>query len=124
MLLTIRNLKPGGWIEQLEQSVVPKSFDGTSDGTIFEEWGRVSLAAGDAFGKTLRIADESADRMRKAGFVNVNEKKLAVPIGPWAKDPDLKHMGRLNRLQCEQGMEGWTMYLLTQFLGVCLLGSL
>lgn len=98
--------------------MVPKSFDKTTDGTIFEEWGDISLKAGDAFGKTLRIADEAADRLRKVGFVNVNEKKFAVPIGPWAKDPELKHLGRLNRLQWEQGIEGWTVYLLTQFLGV------
>jgi hypothetical protein len=50
--------------------VVPKSEDGSTDGTIFEEWGKVSLQAGDAFGKTLRIVDEAKAKMIAAGFVD------------------------------------------------------
>lgn len=53
------HIKPGGYIEQLEQSVEPKSDDGSTDGIIFEEWGRVSLQVGDAFGKTLRVIEEA-----------------------------------------------------------------
>lgn len=114
-----RHLKPGGYIEQVEQSVVPKSDDGTTKGTIFEKWGEVSLQAGDAFGKTLRICDEAKQKMIEAGFVDVVEHRFKCPIGPWAKDPHLKELGRYNRLQCEEGIEGWTMFLLTRVLGVC-----
>lgn len=113
----LRHLKPGGYIEQVEQSVVPKSDDGSTDGTIFEEWGKVSLAAGDAFGKTLRIVDEAKDRMIAAGFQNVVEHRFKAPIGPWAKDRHLKELGRYNRLQWEEGIEGWSMMLLTKLLG-------
>jgi hypothetical protein len=102
----------------VEQSVVPKSEDGTTDGTIFEKWGKVSLEAGDAFGKTLRIVDESRQGMIDAGFQDVTEHRFKVAIGGWARDPKLKEMGRFNRLQWEVGMEGWTMMLLTKVLGV------
>ena len=115
-----RHLKPGGWIEQLEQGVEPKSFDGTTNGTIFEEWGQISLEAGDAFGKTLRIVNESADHMRAAGFQHVTEQRFAMPLGSWPKDEKLKLVGKLNRLQWEEGIEGWTMMLLTHVLKVCL----
>ena len=87
-----------GYLEQAEISVVPKSQDGSTDGTIFEKWGAVSLQAGDAFGKTLRIAEEAKDRMIAAGFVDVVERRYKVPIGPWARDPHLKDLGRYNRL--------------------------
>ncbi|KAL2811980.1 S-adenosyl-L-methionine-dependent methyltransferase [Aspergillus granulosus] len=111
------HIKPGGYIEQVEQSVVPKSEDKTTDGTIFEEWGKVSLQAGDAFGKSLRIVDESRDRMIKAGFVDVVEHRFRVPVGGWPSDPRLKQLGLYNRLQWVEGIEGWTMFLLTTVLG-------
>lgn len=98
--------------------MVPKSEDGTTIGTVFERWGKVSLQAGDAFGKSLRIVDESRRRMIKAGFQDVTERRFKVAIGGWPKDPKLKEMGRFNRLQWEEGIEGWTMMLLTKVLGV------
>ncbi|KIV91741.1 hypothetical protein PV10_06250 [Exophiala mesophila] len=111
-----RCLKPGGYVEQVEQSVVPKSFDGTTDGTIFEEWGKVSLEAGDAFGKSLRIVDESGEFMRRAGLESVTEKRFHCPVGNWPKDSRLKEVGSYNRLQWEEGIDGWSMMLLTSIL--------
>lgn len=111
-----RHLKPGAYIEQAEFSVVPKSDDGSTNGTIFERWGEVSLEAGDAFGKTLRIVDEAKDRMIAAGFVDVVEHRFKVPIGPWAKDHYLKELGRYNRLYWEEGIQGWSLMLLTNIL--------
>ncbi|KAJ0419647.1 S-adenosyl-L-methionine-dependent methyltransferase [Aspergillus carlsbadensis] len=111
------HIKPGGYIEQVEQSVVPKSDDGSTEDTVFEEWGRISLQAGDAFGKSLRIVDESRDRMIKAGFMDVVERRFKVPIGGWSADPRLKQLGLYNRLQWVEGIEGWCMYLLTTVLG-------
>ncbi|KAL4805652.1 S-adenosyl-L-methionine-dependent methyltransferase [Aspergillus unguis] len=110
-------LKPGGWIEQAEQSVVPKSDDGTTTGTIFEEWGDVSIKAGEAFGKSLKIIDESKERITNAGFVEVVERRFKIPIGPWANDPSLKKLGQFNQLHWEEGIEGWSIYLLTTVLG-------
>jgi len=105
-------------VEQHEQGVVPKSFDGSTNGTIFEKWGKVSLEAGDAFGKTLRTADESAHYMRQAGFEEVTEQRLIMPIGRWPKDKRLKEIGSFNLLSWEDGIEGWTLMLLTQVLKV------
>jgi hypothetical protein len=91
---------------------------GSTTGTVFEQWGEVSLQAGDAFGKTLRIIDEAKKLMISAGFVDVVERRFKVSIGPWAKDPHLRKLGLYNRLQWEEGIEGWTMMLLTKYLGV------
>ncbi|KAL4944117.1 hypothetical protein BDV06DRAFT_116836 [Aspergillus oleicola] len=109
-------LKPGAWFQQAEQSVVPKSDDGTTNGTVFEEWGKVSQEAGDAFGKSLLILDEAKDRMIKAGFVDVVERRFKLPIGEWPSDPRLKRQGQFNRLVWFEGIEGWSMYLLTTVL--------
>ncbi|OJJ05039.1 hypothetical protein ASPVEDRAFT_44586 [Aspergillus versicolor CBS 583.65] len=112
-------LKPGAWIEQAEQGVVPKSDDGTTNGTALQEWGDVSVKAGDEFGRTLCALDTSREGMIKAGFVDVVERRFKVPIGGWASDPRLKQLGLYNRLQWEEGVEGWCMFLLTAVLGVC-----
>jgi hypothetical protein len=77
-----RHLKPGAWFEQAEMSVVPKSDDDTvKPGSIFHKWGEISLAAGDAFGKSLRTIDEAKQNMIDAGFVEVTEHRFKWPIG-------------------------------------------
>lgn len=96
----------------------PKSQDGSITGTVLEGWGELSLKAGDAFGKSLRIVHEMEERMKRAGFVNVTCEKRIWPMGGWPKDEALKKIGLYNRLAWEEGMEGWMMYLLTRFMGV------
>lgn len=62
--------------------MVPKSDDGTvQPGDIFSKWGEVSLAAADAFGKSLRVVDEAKQNLIDAGFVDVVEHRFKWPIG-------------------------------------------
>jgi hypothetical protein len=77
-----RILKPGGWVEHVEGSVVPTSDDGTvTAGDPLHKWGKISLQCGDHFGKTLRIVDESKQKILDAGFVDVVEHRYKWPIG-------------------------------------------
>lgn len=99
-------------------SVTPVSDDGSTTGTIYEIWGEKSLEAGDKFGKTLRIVDESKQRMIDAGFVKVTEHRYKLPIGPWPKDRHLKTLGRFSRIVMEESLEMWAMMLWTKVLGV------
>ena len=110
-------LQPGGYIEQLEMSVVPKSDDGTvTPDSILEQWGKISLELGDKFGKSLRTVDESKAGIEAAGFVNVVEHRWKLPIGGWAADKRFKELGQYNRINWDQGIEGWSLYLLTTVL--------
>jgi SAM-dependent methyltransferase len=111
------HLKPGGWYEQAESSVEPLSQDNSLKGTVLEEWGPLSLEAGEKFGKTLAIVHETEQRMKDAGFVNVHYEKRIWPIGGWPKDKKLKMIGLYNKMAWDEGMEGWTMYIFTRFLG-------
>lgn len=112
------HLKPGGWFEETEVGVVPYSDDDTIKGTTLENWGELSLTAGDRFGRSLRIVDHTKELMEAAGFVNVTYKKFKWPLGPWAKDRKLKEIGFYNRVNWEEGMEGWLMFLFTTYHGV------
>ncbi|KAF7590911.1 hypothetical protein BBP40_002217 [Aspergillus hancockii] len=113
----LTHLQPGGYIEQVEMGVNPVSDDGSTKGSVYETWGAKSLEAGDKFGKSLRIVDESKQRMIDAGFINVVERRYKLPIGPWPKDPHLKNLGRYFRLVVEESLEMWAMMLYTKVLG-------
>ncbi|KAK9649383.1 hypothetical protein HCH54_003805 [Aspergillus fumigatus] len=80
--------------------------------------GKASLESGDRFDKTLRIVDESKQRMVDTGFVEVVERRYKLPIGLWSKDKHLKTLGKCFRLVIEESMEMWVMYLWTQVLGL------
>ncbi|KFY44981.1 hypothetical protein V494_01234 [Pseudogymnoascus sp. VKM F-4513 (FW-928)] len=114
----LENLVPGGWYQQIEMSVVLKSDDGSvKEGSIFDQWGKVSLEAGDKFGKDLRIHEQIKGYMLDAGFLDVVETVYKWPVGPWAEDDYLRQVGEWNRLHWQEGIEGWSMALLTRVLG-------
>jgi hypothetical protein len=114
----LTHLRPGGWFEQVEISVIPYADDGTLTGTSLESWGPLAIKAGEKFGKSFGIAEEMKDLMIDAGFANVRCQSFKWPIGPWPKDPRLKEIGAYNRLGWEEGLEGWAMFLFTNYLGV------
>ena len=114
-----RHLRPGGYIEQVEWSVHNRSSDGTlSPNSVLARWSQYAVRTGTMTGKTFEIAENMADLMREAGFVDVVEKRFKWPIGPWSSDPKLKDIGRWNLLNWEEGMEGWVMAAYTRVLGV------
>lgn len=110
-------LKPGAWYEQAEISVIPRSDDGTTAGTHLEQWGRLAIECGQKFGKSFSIAEDSASEFKKAGFTNIHYKRFRWPIGTWPKDSKYKTIGAYNRLGWEDGIEGWAMFLFTNFMG-------
>jgi hypothetical protein len=83
-----RHLKPGGWLESVELSVIPKSDDNTikPDSTM-HKWGQIALEAGDAFGKSVRVVDEVKQGMIDAGFIEVKEHRYKLPIGGMSRLP-------------------------------------
>ena len=98
-------------------SVAPTSDDGTVlPESMFDQWGKTSLLLGDKFGKSLRVVDEAKGNMQAAGFVDIVEHRWKLPIGGWPADKRFKEIGQYNRIHCEQGIEGWSIYLLTTVL--------
>jgi hypothetical protein len=112
-------MKPGGYIEHLEISIMFKSEDGSVGPDHFmAEWSRILLDAAERLGKTFAIYDFNRKMITEAGFVDVVEKKYKVPVGSWPIDPKLKELGQWNMLFCLQGLESWSLYLLSTVLGV------
>ena len=112
-------LRPGGWFDQLEMSIQFRSDDGTvTDDHVLAVWSKTFIEAGEKFGKTFRIADLAKGYMQQAGFHNVTEHRMKLPVGQWSRDKKLKKLGMWNLVHCEQGIEGWAMALLTRVMGV------
>ena len=55
--------------------------------------------------------------MEDAGFVNVEEHILKLPVGPWPKDPRLKKCGMFEMVNMTEGISGLTTMLFTRALG-------
>ena len=55
--------------------------------------------------------------MIDAGFEGVVEHRYKLPLTEWSGDRRLKTIGAFNRVQWDTGMEGYSMFLLTNYLG-------
>jgi hypothetical protein len=115
----IRCIKPGGWIQDMEMSIMWKSDDGTiTDDHLLNEWSRISIEAAKKIGKTFVNAQVTKENMIKAGFVDVVEKKYKMPVRGRSSDPKTKELGRWNALYFQQGIEGICLYLLNRVMAV------
>jgi len=115
---TLQYLKPDGYAEFYECDYIYKSDDGSlkKDHEMFINCSEVVRAAG-ILGQDACPGPKLKKWFEDAGFVNVTEAVFKIPIGPWAKDPRQKEIGAWNKLQAFEGVEGWTMALLTRVLG-------
>lgn len=109
-------LEPGGWIEQMEFDVRVSS----DDGTLKKEhqlwgWGDMFIKCAERAGRSLRTHEMMRSAIEKAGFVDVQEEKYKIPLGPWPKDKLLKEVGHLQYAHWNAALEGWAMWLLTHF---------
>ncbi|KAK2778784.1 methyltransferase domain-containing protein [Colletotrichum kahawae] len=117
-LLTIfSHLNPGGWVEFQEMDGLYYSEDNTytEDLAVFK-WNREYLTACDAMGRTARPGSQIEAWVRSTGFDNVESQKFKTPIGPWAKDPQLRDVGMICLSQLLDGLEGFTLKLFCGFL--------
>jgi hypothetical protein len=119
-LIHHRHLKPGGWYEQIEYAVRWSADDDSiPKGHVFDRWGDVFEEAGEKMGKTFKILDQQKQfLLDHGGFTNVTEQRYKMPVGPWSREKKLKEVGRWHLLECYEGIEGWSMAMLTRLMGV------
>jgi hypothetical protein len=113
---TPSNLKPGGWIEQIEVDPVILCTDSSlppNSSTI--QYSAAVIQAATNYNHPMTTANTMRSAMARAGFIEIHEKTYKWPIGPWARDATLKEAGRLHHHQWRHGMEGWAMYHLTRW---------
>ena len=113
-----KHTKPGGWAEFQDFDPTYYSEDGSlkKDHDI-SKWITTFIEAAHGFGRDPLPGPKLEGWMKDAGFENVVHEKFRLPIGPWPKDKHLKDIGAWNLVQLEDGLEGFTLRLFTQFLG-------
>jgi SAM-dependent methyltransferase len=115
-----KHLRPGGWLQDLEMDVWPRS-DHVPIGPdhIYRQWGELYYDVGERTGRTFAICTKHMmkETMERAGFVDVTEVKMKVPLGSWPRDMRLKQVGELCLEAVDQSLEGYGMFLFTSVLG-------
>ena len=71
-------------------------------------------------GKSLVVQEHIKGRLEKAGFTDIKEHKLKLPVGPWSSDKRLKEIGTWNLYFFLRDTEGFCVYLLGRVMGVSL----
>jgi len=139
----VRNhLKPGAYCEMQEYDAWIFSDDDSFDRAPWtKEWVEKLDEASLAFGKRINVARHHKQWMIDAGFEDVQERVVRVrfilfyffgskkkkkktclltsyvpqiPIGPWAKDPALKELGRFEQLHMQMSVASHTPALFTR----------
>ncbi|KAM6523137.1 hypothetical protein FSOLCH5_003756 [Fusarium solani] len=69
------------------------------------------------FGKPINSAPTWKQKMEDAGFEDVQQEILKIPIGGWPKDPSLKELGKYQLVQQIQGAESYMPAVFSRVLG-------
>ncbi|KAF2107671.1 S-adenosyl-L-methionine-dependent methyltransferase [Lophiotrema nucula] len=112
------NLQPGGWLEFQEPEAWVYSDDDTGErAPSLRQWQNLCNDAAAQFKKELRMQSQLKDKMIHAGFTDVHERMIKIPIGSWAKDPKFKEIGRYQREHMAMGIEPYTFGFIGKVLG-------
>ncbi|KAF5230777.1 hypothetical protein FAUST_9634 [Fusarium austroamericanum] len=111
----LENLKPGGYVEMQEYDAWIFSDDDSCDRAPWTmEWVTKLDEASKMFGKQINVARYQKQWMIDAGFEDVQERVYRIPIGPWAKDPTLKELGKFELTHMQMSVESHTPALFTR----------
>ncbi|KAI1488340.1 S-adenosyl-L-methionine-dependent methyltransferase [Biscogniauxia mediterranea] len=105
------NLNPGGWAEFTEWIVILQSPDHSIDHTAFYKWNRYIQK-----GKTY-LPYQYKNALRKAGFVNITERKYAVPVNTWPPGKQLQRIGTMMTTNYMTIIEALSLPIFTEILG-------
>ncbi|KAL2023656.1 hypothetical protein VTK56DRAFT_1813 [Thermocarpiscus australiensis] len=92
-----RHLKPHyGYLEQVEIDWNPRSDDGSlrRDAYIVQ-WMNELLDTMDGFGRPMRMdSNLTKQRLADAGFVDINEEVIKMPVNAWPAEAHARELGR------------------------------
>ena len=112
------HLKPGGYVEMQEYDAEFFADDDSLDRARWSvTWTTQLDEASQRFNKRINVAQFHKQWIIDAGFVDVKEEVHRIPVGPWAKDPHLKELGKWERLHMQMSVESHTPALFSRILG-------
>ncbi|EAW10017.1 class I SAM-dependent methyltransferase [Aspergillus clavatus NRRL 1] len=113
-----QHLQPGGYYEIQEFRAWFHSQDGPlPEDSSIALWQRLLTEGTARFGKPLNIVEKLPKKLASAGFSDVHEDILKIPIGAWPRDPKLKQIGQFMQIHAIDSVEPLTLALFTRVLG-------
>ena len=104
---TFEHLKPGGWVEFQDWNTWLYSQDGSLPlDSALNKFHAITCSGRHATGFNMRPGPELEQWIRDAGFVDVQVRKILLPLGSWPKNRRQKEIGVFNLVQMERGVEG------------------
>lgn len=81
------------------------------------QWQQCLIDATERTGKSLRYPKLTKEMLQEAGFVDIQQVSLKVPINNWPTEPFLKECGNWFGLNLIEGLEATSLGPLTRVLG-------
>lgn len=82
------------------------------------KWDKLLVDGSQKLGRNFSVAHEHDQRLREAGFVNVEKKLFKWPTNPWPKSKELKEVGLWTLANIGEGLEAIGMAAMTRGLGM------
>lgn len=109
-----------GWLEYVEIEFNPQSEDDTLPFSCpLMTWARQVDACTSTAGKPFRFDPDTEERLRRAGFVDIQHQRIKIPLCGWSREKHTKDIGRYfatNMVEC-RGIEGYALAPLTRIGG-------
>jgi hypothetical protein len=104
---------------EMQDVVFPiRCIDDSMKGTAVERWAKALAASTHNLGKDFERTPLYRKCFIECGFVNVQEKRLAWPIGSWARNQKMKLLGTWCKQNMLEGIQGLSMAVFTRGLGM------
>jgi len=103
---------PGGWIAFVDGVWELRCTDGSTSGTALERYYKLLSVAGENSGRDMSKAKHYKRLLLEAGYVEVFEKIIPTPCGPWHEDRMKKRHGFWMRHQMLRAAESYRNFLL------------
>lgn len=113
-----RSLNPGGWIEikQCELKMYSDTDPNLEKALTLKNGMKLLVDASRKSGKHLDVAEDLVAWMRDAGFVDVEQEIIEVPIGQWSLDEDWREVGMMHRENLINGTASYILAFFTKIL--------
>ncbi|KAJ9353458.1 S-adenosyl-L-methionine-dependent methyltransferase [Paecilomyces variotii] len=109
---------PGGYIELQEFRVwFHSQNDSLPEASSINRWQRILLDGTKSLGMPINIIEELGDKLKAAGYTDLHEHVLRIPIGAWPKNKSLKEIGTFMQAHAIESVEPLTLALFTRHLG-------
>jgi len=119
-----RNMASGGYIEQVEVEIKPLCDDDSCrPDSVIKQLADLTVQMSQHLGQDYNVTGGMRRLIEEAGFVECEEHRLKMPLGPWPKDEKARMIGALFESFYRTGLQGWMMKPLTRDMGVSFPGN-